>query len=123
MTTRTKAATDQNLGERLAGALADLAGVREIAKIAVDGEDAIIERLVQLARDHDVAEATIRKALRLKKKSDQLLSILAILYPMIPNPAILRAIAGKKEDADTAKKTLRGRAPARGTPRLAAARR
>ena len=103
--TKKKTAGDDvtDLMNRLAALLGDLAGVRKIAQIAVEAEDAVIERLTKLAREHDVDERLITKALNAKKKTDKILSVVAVMYPFIPNPAILRAIAGKRDDAKATK--------------------
>ena len=77
--------------------LADATGVGEIARALVGAEQAVIDRLVDKARELNISKAKISAALRAKRKHDQALSVVALLIPSLPNPALLKLIAGKSE--------------------------
>lgn len=103
--------TDSGLA-RLGAALGDLAGVQKIARAAVDGERAALTKIASLARKHGVSDAKIARALKAKKRLDQVLSILALAFPWMPNPTLLRWLAGDEpelpeEEAVEAKKKRR----------------
>ncbi len=78
-------------------AIAGSTGIGPIARAAVEAEDGLIDRLVEKARKHNVSEARIRAALGAKRKYDRAMSVVALLYPFLPNPALLRLVAGKKK--------------------------
>lgn len=81
-------------------------GTGAIARAALSAEQAMIDRLVAAARKAGVKESTIAKALAAKKRGDRVLAVAALLYPMIPNPALLRVLAGEPlESLDGSKKT------------------
>lgn len=68
----------------------------------------MIDGLVAKARKFGVSEATIRKARALKTTHDRLLSVAAILFPWLPNPMLLRLLAGKSvADLEPPKKLRR----------------
>jgi hypothetical protein len=78
--------------------IGDATGVGVIARAALAAERTMIAQLVAGARKAGVSEPTIQKALAVKKKQDRALAVAAILYPMIPNPALLRLLAGEHLD-------------------------
>ncbi len=76
----------------------DVTGTGAVARAALAGEKAVIDRLVEIARKIGVSESTIERARALKKMHDRALSVAAILFPWLPNPALLRLIAGESLD-------------------------
>jgi hypothetical protein len=73
-------------------------GVGAIARAALEGEQAVINSLVRKARQIGVSEKDIARGLALKKKHDRAVSLAAIVFPWIPNPVLLRLLAGKPID-------------------------
>ena len=92
--------------------IGDVSGVGGIARTVLAGEKAVIENLVKTARAAGVPEPTIKRALAVKRMHDRAASVAAILFPFLPNPAILRLLAGESLD-DL-------REPAKGRPKTAA---
>lgn len=71
-------------------------GVGHVARAAVDMHDAAINRLVIDARRLGVSEAKIRVALRAKRAADRMQNLVAILFPFVPSPAVMRGLAGRR---------------------------
>lgn len=95
-------------------AIGEATGIGPIARAAVDAEDGLIDRLVAKAREHKISEKRITEALKLKGKYDRAMSVIALLYPIFPNPALLRLVAGRPE-----RQTRAAKAPAaKGRPEL-----
>lgn len=95
--------------EQVIGSLADAAGVRDIARAGVKGEREALERIARAAREKGISERRIQWALRLKKKTDRALVYLWILQPFLPNPALLRLLAGPEEETGKRKPPTRPR--------------
>lgn len=70
-------------------------GTGAIAETVLGMQDAAIERLVKLAEQHGVPHAKVNAALRAYEKAQDVQSAVAVLYPFLPNPALLRALAGR----------------------------
>ena len=103
--TRTPPGTLAKLGR----AVGDATGVGPIARAALAGEKAVIDKLVEAARKAGVSEATIKKARDVKRKHDRLLVVASILFPYLPNPALLRLLAGESlDDLKEPKKAAKG---------------
>lgn len=85
------------------------AGLQPLAKIAVEGEKATVDKIASLARQFGISETEVQKGLKLKRAIDRKVFLLALLYPVIPNAELIRAIA---EDEPPAAKKLRA-GPAR----------
>lgn len=90
--------------------LGDVSGVGGIARTALDGEQAVIRGLVAKARELGVDQETIDKALAVKRTHDRLLTVASILFPWLPNPLLLRLLAGKPIDDLKAQKKRSPRA-------------
>lgn len=86
-------------------AIAESTGIGSIARAAVEAEDGLIDRLVEKARKHNVSEARIRAALAAKRKYDRAMSVVALLYPFLPNPALVRLVAGRKKRTSSSNST------------------
>lgn len=86
-------------------------GTGAIARAALSAEQAMIDRLVAAARKAGVKESTIAKALAAKKKGDRVLAVAALLYPMIPNPALLRMLAGEPLESIDEPRETKSKAP------------
>lgn len=82
--------------KKILGAISEATGVRALAELAVNATDAIVNRAVALARESGVSERKIQKALRARQNAERLQSLIALLIPVVPNPALLRALAKKR---------------------------
>lgn len=98
MSTPKKPARKESTLTNIGRAVGNATGVGPIARAALEGEQAVIEKLVAAARKAGVSEETIKKARDVKRKHDRLLVVASILFPYLPNPALLRLLAGKPLD-------------------------
>lgn len=82
--------------------LGDLTGAGPIARAALDAEISAVARLERLARKCGASETSIRKAKSAKATLEKVQSLAALLFPIVPSPVLLRAIAGKPKSAEPA---------------------
>lgn len=75
--------------------VADATGATALAQAIVNANDGAIERLAAEARKHGISEAKIAKARRAQKKFERIHSLVALLFPFLGNPALVRLVAGK----------------------------
>lgn len=80
---------------RAAKAFGDVTGVGAVARAALEGEQKIVTELLRQARKRGVSEEDIQRAQAFKKFHDRAMVLAAILFPWLPNPALLRLVAGK----------------------------
>ncbi len=84
-------------------AVAEATGVAPIARAWRDANDGAIDRLASEARKLKgpsgkrlISDERIANALRAQKRLEQFQSIVALVFPYLPNPKLLRIIAGPK---------------------------
>jgi hypothetical protein len=81
----------------------------------LDAEASAVARLERLARKYGASETSIRKAKSAKVTLEKVQSLVAVLFPIVPSPVLLRAIAGRTKSAESAsprRKRSGGRDPA-----------
>ena len=88
----TRAKQQAGKGIRL---VADFTGVTAIARTAVGTHDALIAELVALARKNGVSAKKIGQALEARRKAERVQSMIALVFPFLPNPKLLRFLAEK----------------------------
>ncbi len=98
MSTPKKPARKESTLTNIGRSVGNATGIGAIARAALAGEKAMIDKLVEAARKAGVNEATIKKARDVKRKHDRLLVVASILFPYLPNPALLRLLAGEPLD-------------------------
>lgn len=94
----------------VAAKIGEWTGVGRIAALAVEADERAVARLVALARKHGVSERRIASALRGKAWLERAQSLVAILFPIVPSPTVMRALAGRKKPA-APRRPARRRAP------------
>lgn len=81
--------------DKIARIVGDVTGIRVVLDRVFDMTDGTIDRLVAYARKKGVPERKIAAALRAHHNYEKAQSIAALLMPAIPNPVVLRKIAGR----------------------------
>ena len=77
--------------------IGEITGIGRIAALAVDASDSAVARLVKEARLAGVSERKIVTALRAREAAEQAQNLVAVLLPVVPAPAVLRALAGRRK--------------------------
>lgn len=95
---RRKPEPELSTTEQIKGALAafgQAAGLGPLARHIVDAEQAMIDRLVGMAKRGGIPDAKIQQALAFRARAERAMFLIALLYPVIPNAELIRAVAGK----------------------------
>lgn len=90
----------KSVGKAARGALrvvGEATGASAIAREVLDVHDSTVAALVAKAREKGVSEKKIAAALRGYSKLQRIQNLAAILFPFLPAPAALEALAGNRK--------------------------